>query len=427
MSESALPDNVLGRVRKIRKQGKITFLEVTRMDGVSMQCVCVGSAKSQADNLSNHSVIEMIGNMVESLVRVDSVDIHDREFVVLGLSVVSTASELPIQPSDVCLNDGDGVHRHNRYDNRVLDLRAPRNREIMRNKSKIVRGFCAHLDDLGFSQIFTPKLLGTPSEGGCEVFELDYFNQKAYLSQSPQLHKQMAICADIGNVYEVAPAFRAESSLSKRHLTEFISLDLEMRLTVMSDLIELIDDLLLNMSLRMDGKAPFPRITYPEAIQMLQDRGIDIGPLDSMSGEHEKLLGRVVKENTGSDVFYLLYFPKTQRPFYTHPYRDGLVGKLPKLNAPSDHYSLGFDVIFKGREISSGAMRIHNYDDLIEECNNRGMKCELLRDYLDSFKYGVYPHGGCAFGLERLITLSENLENIRDGSMFPRDPERLRP
>ena len=266
--------------------------------------------------------------------------------------------------------------------------------------------------------------------------QVSYFKGSAFLAQSPQLYKQMAIAADFDKVYTVGGVFRAEDSNTHRHLTEFVGLDLEMAFKYhYHEVVDTIGDLFTQMFRGLRDKysqeiatvaqqfpcEPFKfldpplRLEFPEAVEMLREAGVEMGDEDDLSTPAEKLLGRLVRAKYDTDYFILDKFPLAVRPFYTMP-------------CPVDgKYSNSYDMFMRGEEILSGAQRIHNTEFLIERANHHGIELNTIASYIDSFRYGCPPHAGGGIGMERVTMLYLGLDNIRKTSMFPRDPKRLTP
>eukprot|EP01117_Protostelium_nocturnum_P006135 TRINITY_DN2209_c0_g1_i2.p1 TRINITY_DN2209_c0_g1~~TRINITY_DN2209_c0_g1_i2.p1 ORF type:complete len:581 (-),score=160.40 TRINITY_DN2209_c0_g1_i2:59-1801(-) len=328
------------------------------------------------------------------------------------------------------------LSRSTRLDNRVLDLRTPANQAIFLIQSGVGQLFREFLYSKGFMEIHSPKLIGCASEGGANVFKLGYFEGSAYLAQSPQLYKQMGICSDFERVFEVGPVFRSENSLTHRHLCEFVGLDLEMAFNEhYHEVLDLLGELFIFIFEGMESrygkqldivreqfpfeplkfKKPTLRLEYPEAVKMLRDAGVEIGDHEDLSTPAEKKLGALVKEKYDTDFYMLDKFPTAVRPFYT----------MPDPNKPG--YSNAYDFFIRGEEIMSGGQRIHDPDFLIKRCNDCGVDPKTVEDYVNSFKYGILPHAGGGIGLERVVMLSMGLKNIRQTSLFPRDPKRLTP
>jgi len=328
------------------------------------------------------------------------------------------------------------IGKATRLDNRVLDLRTLANQAIFRISGGVATLFREFLTKENFVEIHTPKLLGTASEGGADVFRVSYFNGSACLAQSPQLYKQMCISADFDRVWEIGPVFRAEKSQTRRHLTEFIGLDLEMAIYEhYHEVLDLFDALFVFI---FDGikerfahelevvrkQYPTPafeyhrpslRLKWPEAIALLRENGINWGDLDDFDTPTEVRLGELVKAKYGTDFYMLDRFPLHIRPFYTMP-------------APDDPvYSNSYDFFMRGQEILSGAQRIHDPELLVQRAIEKEVDPVTLKDYVNSFKYGAYPHGGGGIGLERVVMLYLGVPNIQYTSLFPRTMVRLTP
>jgi aspartyl-tRNA synthetase len=316
-------------------------------------------------------------------------------------------------------------------------MRAPANLAIFKLQSAVGFFFREFLLAQNFVEIHTPKLIATASEGGADVFEVKYFGGKAYLAQSPQLYKQMAVQGDLMRVFEIGPVFRAEKAFTHRHMTEFVGCDLEMAISShYYELLEVIDQLFIHIFNGVQTKYkkelevisqqyPFQplvfdqkknlRLTYAEAMQLLRDDGVQIGDYEDIGTTLEKHLGRLVKAKHNTEFYIVDKYPLTCRPFYTMP-----CSQNPLL-------SNSYDVFLRGEEISSGAQRIHEPEMLLERAQALKIDMTPIQSYVDCFKYGAYPHGGAGIGLERVVMLFLGLHNIRKTSMFPRDPKRLTP
>jgi nondiscriminating aspartyl-tRNA synthetase len=287
-----------------------------------------------------------------------------------------------------------------------------------------------------FIEIHSPKMISAASEGGANVFKINYFKGEAFLAQSPQLYKQMAICSDFERVFEIGPVFRAENSDTHRHMTEFIGLDLEMEVKdhyheVLLFLASLMKFIFAEIEHRFKDELEIIRLQYPsepfkfsenpvilpfsEGIEILRGAGIEIGDLEDLSTPHEKLLGKLVRERFDTDFYILDKYPAAIRPFYTMPNRENPL------------YSNSYDFFMRGEEIMSGAQRIHDYDLLYKRATEHGIDIKTVEAYVDAFKYGAPPHAGGGLGLERVVMFYLNLGNIRRASLFPRDPKRLTP
>lgn len=444
---------VRARVHTTRGKGKSAFL-VLRQRTATVQAVMFANDTTvskgmvkYACGIPKESIVDVEGVVAVTSSPVESCSQKSVELSVTGVRAICRAGPLPFEVVDAARSDAEvaaaaergeslvTVSQDVRLDNRVVDLRTPANQAIFRVQSAVVQLFREALLTRGFQEIHTPKLIAGASEGGAAVFRLDYMGRPACLAQSPQLPKQMAICADFDRVFEIGPVFRAENSYTHRHMCEFTGLDFEMAIYEhYFEVLDVIEALFMHM---FDGlttryaaelaaiaqQYPFEpivakptRITFQEGIKMLQENGYpDIDPLEDLNTELERKLGGLVKDKYGTDFYVLYKFPQKIRPFYTMPYP----------NEPD--YSNSFDVFIRGEEIISGAQRIHDPELLVERANACGVDVESIKAYVDSFRVGAPPHGGCGVGLERVVMLYCGLNNIRKTSMFPRDPKRLEP
>lgn len=310
---------------------------------------------------------------------------------------------------------------------RYVSLRGERARAPLKVQAVLVRGFRKHLEAQGFTEIFTPKIVSAGAEGGSNLFPIDYFERRAYLAQSPQLYKQIMVGV-YERVFEVAPVFRAEEHATSRHLNEYLSLDVEMGfIQDEEDVMNLEEGLLQTMLeeahtaaaaeialVGHDFPTPpkeIPRITHAEAKRIVKELGVGVGA--DLSDESERALGAYLKEKYGTDWVFVTKYPQAVRPFYTYPEPDGT--------------TRGFDLLFRGLEITSGGQRIHQYDMLIESHLRKGNDPANFEAYNEVFKYGMPPHGGFAIGAERLTQKLLGLPNIRYARAFPRDRHRLTP
>uniref|UniRef100_A0A7N2RES3 aspartate--tRNA ligase n=1 Tax=Quercus lobata TaxID=97700 RepID=A0A7N2RES3_QUELO len=327
------------------------------------------------------------------------------------------------------------VNQDTRLNYRVLDMRTPANQGIFRILDilpfldpyletyfwNVFRQFLLSED---FVEIHTPKLIAGSSEGGASVFKLDYLGKPACLAQSPQLHKQMAICGDFGRVL-IGAVFRAEDSFTHRHLCEYTGLDF---MDVVDRLfVAMFDSLNNNCAKELEAvgrQYPFEplkylrqtlRLTFEEGIQMLKDAGVEVDPLGDLNTEAERKLGQLVLEKYDTEFYILHRYPLAVRPFYTMPCYD------------NPTYSNSFDVFIRGEEIISGAQRVHIPDFLAERAQALGIDVQSISTYVEFFQYGAPPHGGFGVELERVVMLFCGLNNIRKTSLFPRDPLRIAP
>ena len=404
-----------GWVHSRRDLGGIRFLLLRDRSGV-VQCVF-----GKVDLPLAESSVRVSGTVVESKKAPGGLELQADGLEVIAEATEPTPIEIPKEEWNV---NPDTLLEY-----RHVSLRSPKARAVLKVQAELVRSFRDTLTAQDFTEIFTPKLVAAGAEGGAALFEVDYYGKRAYLAQSPQLYKQIMVGV-YERVFETAPVYRAELSHTSRHLSEYLSLDVEMGfIESVDEVIGLEETLLKTMmthaaetcsaELRLlEATAPdvsiaFPRITLLEARDLVAERyGHQTGGKD-LDPEAERLIGRWAKEEHGSDFVFVTNYPQAARPFYTYPTGDGL--------------TLGFDLIFRGLEISSGGQRIHTYKMLVEELQARKMDPEAFRGYLEVFKYGMPPHGGFALGAERLTALLLNIPNVRFARAFPRDGSRLQP
>uniref|UniRef100_A0A0E0JVD2 aspartate--tRNA ligase n=1 Tax=Oryza punctata TaxID=4537 RepID=A0A0E0JVD2_ORYPU len=446
---------VRGAAHAVRAVGRRVAFLVLRQGSSTVQCVVGGGDGGYAGmarfaaGLSRESVVDVAG--VVSLPRepVRATTQQEVEIQVKKLYCISRATpNLPISVDDAARSEEDvakakaageqlvHVGQDKRLDFRVIDLRTPANQAIFRVQCEIENIFRQVLLSEGFVGIHTPKLIGGSSEGGAAVFKLDYNGQPACLAQSPQLHKQMAICGGFERVFEVGPVFRAEDSNTHRHLCEFVGLDMEMAIKdhyfEVCDVVDrlfvaMFDHLNKNCAKELEAinrQYPFKplkylpktlRIEYDEGIRMLKEAGVHVEAMGDLNTEAEKKLGELVHAKYDTNFYMLCRYPSAVRPFYTMPCSD------------DQRYSNSFDVFVRGEEIISGAQRVHVPEVLARQAEARGIDVGSIAAYVDAFRYGAPPHGGFGVGLERVLMLFCGLGNIRKASLFPRDPRRLTP
>lgn len=315
-------------------------------------------------------------------------------------------------------------------------MRTPCNQAIFRVQAAVCHLFRDSMMKQDFVEIHTPKLIGGASEGGANVFKFQYFDQQGCLAQSPQLYKQMAIMSDFERVFEIGPVFRAEDSNTPRHLCEFTGLDFEMEIKESYlEVLDTIENLFARIFEGLENeyghllsvvneqypfepfkfKRPVLKLTYKEGCEMLKENGFEQSPYEDIGTVNEKTLGRLVREKYDTDFYILHRYPTVARPFYT------------MLCADDENFTCSYDVFMRGEEIISGAQRIHDPKLLMQRAEIMGLDLATIKAYIDSFRYGAFPHGGVGVGMERIVRYYLNLNNIRKASMFPRDPKRLTP
>ncbi|XP_009791268.1 aspartate--tRNA ligase 2, cytoplasmic [Nicotiana tabacum] len=450
---------IRGRVQTIRPVGKKIAFVVVRERGFTVQCVLTVKPElvsaqmvKFATSLSKESIVDVEGVVTVPEKPITGATQQQVEVQISKLYCVNKAvPTLPINIEDAArseveieqaLEKGEQLVRVNqdtRLNYRILDMRTPANQGIFRIQCQVENIFRQFLLSEGFVGIHTPKLIGGSSEGGSAVFRLDYKGQPACLAQSPQLHKQMAICGDFGRVFEIGPVFRAEDSFTHRHLCEFTGLDVEMEIKEhYSEVMDIVDRLFVTIFDSLNDKCkkeleaigrqyPFEplryfrgdkktlRLTFEEGVQMLKEAGIEVDPFGDLNTESERKLGQLVAKKYGTEFYILHKYPLAVRPFYTMPCYD------------NPAYSNSFDVFIRGEEIISGAQRVHVPEFLAKRAEECGIDVKTISTYIDSFRYGAPPHGGFGVGLERVVMLFCALNNIRKTSLFPRDPQRIAP
>jgi len=441
---------IRGRLHTSRAKGKQCFF-VIRDQQETVQCLAFVNERISKQmikfisHISKESIVDVEAEIVKAEEKIESCSQQNIELHVHQVWVVSaSAPQLPLLIEDAARKVTDEeqegnfarVNQDTRLDNRILDLRTPANQAIFRLEAGVCALFRDVLTKQGFTEIHTPKIISAASEGGANVFKVSYFKGSAYLAQSPQLYKQMAIAADFGKVFTVGGVFRAEDSNTHRHLTEFVGLDMEMAFKfhyheVVDTIGNMFTQIFKGLRDKFQGEIatvntqypsePFKfldpplRLEFPEAVSMLLEAGVEMGDEDDLSTPAEKLLGRLVKAKYDTDFFILDKFPLAVRPFYTMP------------DPNNDKYSNSYDMFMRGEEILSGAQRIHDPNFLTERAKLHGVELPTIASYIDSFRYGCPPHAGGGIGMERVTMLYLGLDNIRKTSMFPRDPKRLTP
>jgi len=350
----------------------------------------------------------------------------------LGFELSLESFKVLSQPvADYPLNVGHkkiGCGLEANLDNRSVALRNPREKAIFKIQEGVVSGFREFMEKQGFTQVHTPKIVAAGAEGGANIFKLDYFNQDAFLAQSPQFYKQTCV-AFFDRVFEIAPVYRAEKHNTSRHLNEYIGLDFEMGyINSMYDIMKMEAAMLkyviqyLSQHCKyyleiLDAKLPdidtIPSITFIEALKLINNK--DGKSKYDLEPEDEVVLCDYAKEHWRSEFLFITHFPSSKRPFYA-------------MNDKEDsRFALSFDLLFRGLEITTGGQRIHDYHEQVEKMQEMGINPDDLRSYLSIHKYGMPPHGGLGIGLERFVMKLLDLQNVREASMFPRDVHRLEP
>lgn len=416
-------ENVLisGWVNTVRDHGKITFLDLRDRSGLVQ---CVGNI---VDKVAPEYVVEIVGKVVkrpEKLIN-KNIETGGVEVQIEKLNILSISDELPFDMGVDTLN----LQLPTLLDYRTLTLRHSRVKKIFKVQEAIMEGFRKAAQDLGCTEIFVPTISASSTEGGAEVFKVDYYGRPAFMIQSPQLYKQMLVPA-FERVYLVSHAYRAEPSVTTRHLSESIQMDCELGFVEFDELLDAIEFVGKNTIQNVSNKYPdilseygvdlpkfgkkIPRVTMREAQEIVKKRtGVDHTSEPDLMPEDEREICKWALEEFESDLVTVTHYPTKKRAFYTLP------------DPENPEFSLSYDLLFRGLEILSGSQRVNKYDDLVRVIKERGMDPENFKMYLQTFKYGMPPEGGFSFGLERMTMQILNLQNVREASLFPRDTERV--
>lgn len=411
---------IKGWVHRIRKLSKVGFLILRDRTGI-VQCV-VDLKNIDIKGIKNESVVELLGEVKSANNSTGTIELQVNELKVISL----VKEDIPIEINGEELN----INIDTMLNNRVLSLRHLKNNSIFKIQAALVQAFAQFLKEKDFTQVFSPKLVSEGAEGGTAIFEVKYFERKAYLAQSPQFYKQMLVGAGYERVFEIGHVYRAEEHNTLRHLNEYVSLDLEMAfiqdekdiMKLETELLKYIFDYiekkcmkelnLLGVSLPTIEDS-IPSMKLVEAIEILK---LEYGKIEleqDLDPEGERLIGEYVKKKYNSDFVFLTHYPRSKRPMYTMPCEE-----------ESTH---SFDLLFRGLEITTGGQRIHEYEMLKQNMLLKGYNPDNFISYLEVFKYGIPPHGGLAIGLERLTAQLLGIKNVRETSLFPRDRDRITP
>ncbi|MFH9348566.1 aspartate--tRNA(Asn) ligase [Kitasatospora sp. NPDC017646] len=417
--------SVCGWVHALRLQRAMQFVIVR--DGTGLVQVTHkrdgGPLEARLEALTPESAVRITGRVVDAA-----------QVGLGGLELVPETVEV-LNPAATPLPIDDRTGPEQRLDWRHLDVRRrPAARLLFAVQTTLEQGMREYAYARGATEMHTPKLMGTASESGAEVFELGYFGRSAYLAQSPQFFKQMAIAAGIDTVFEIGPVFRAEPSFTSRHATEFTGVDVELAwIDGVEDVMAFEEGMLAHAIAKvaeLHGAAiaehfgvrvtvpttPFPRVTMAEAQQILREGGWDpSGTREDLDPEGERAISAHLRRATGHEFVFVTHYPVGARPFYHMRPADD-----PGL-------TLSFDLLWNGLEVTTGAQREHRYDVLLEQAAEKGLRPEPMRDYLNAFRYGCPPHGGLGMGLGRVLMVLLGLTSIRDATFLFRGPNRLTP
>jgi aspartyl-tRNA synthetase len=409
---------VNGWVQDVRNLGSLLFITLKDVSGFAQavfnKLECSKEVFKLAEEVKRQSCVSIAGTVKETKAKGLEVEIKAED-----IKLISEAEHpLPVDPTgrvpasiDVRLNA------------RALDLRNPANTAIFKIRSKALQAIRKVFLDKGFFEVNTPKIIGAGAEGGATLFKVNYFGNTAYLAQSPQLYKEQ-LTASLERVFEIADFFRAEKSSTRRHLSEFISIDVEAAYWDENDVMSLAEDIIigvtkavleeceeefeiLNYKPPIQNK-PFPRITYLQAVKDLQDLGIDIEQGDDLKDEHLKIL-----EKRHKGYYFIVDWPAKLKPFY--------------IEKKNEELSYSFDLQYGYLEIASGGRRVSKKEVLEERLKGAGVNLEAFKDHLRAFEWGMPPHSGWGMGFDRLMMVLTGRSNIREVVLYPRDRFRLTP
>ncbi|MDD5433116.1 MAG: aspartate--tRNA(Asn) ligase [Candidatus Pacebacteria bacterium] len=414
---------VEGWINTIRSHGSIVFFDLRDRSGI-LQVIC---EKKVPEGLKEEDVVCIEGLVKKRPQKMENKDIETGkvELEAQKIERISQAVDLPF-----ALKDTAGLSLPVLLDFRPLTLRSEQVKAILKVEEEVIDEFRQTLKSLDFTEFQAPAIVPTATEGGAEIFKINYYETSAFLGQSPQFYKQILVGA-FERVFTVAKAYRAEPSVTTRHLSEYISLDAEMGfIEQWTDLMDTCEIIIKNIFKRIEAECSkelkllkatvpqisknIPRIKMREAQQTILERTKrDNTKEPDLTPEDEKEICQWAKEKHGSEVIFITHYPTKKRPFYTMPDKE------------DPDFTLSFDVLCRGLEITTGGQRINDYKMLVENIKKWGNKPEQFEFYLQAFKYGMPQEGGFAFGAERIVKQVLGLENLREASAFPRDMARI--
>ncbi len=404
-----------GWIEDFRKLGKMTFLTVRDVTGIT-QVIVKEDASKELEGLTRQSVIRVKGTIQETKARDFDYEVKAEKIDILANAV----HPLPIDPIGRLESNID-----NRLNARALDMRNQKTASIFKLRHHVLASIRKTLSEKKFIEINTPKLIGSATEGGANLFSLEYFGKEAYLAQSPQLYKeQMTI--GLERVFEIASFYRAEKSHTGRHLSEFTSVDIEAAFMDYTDVMDVLESLVLEVyqytskNCKKEQQAigteikipslPFERITYSQVLEELKEHGEKLEFGDDLLDSHLRIVG---KKHQG--FYFIVDWPMKLKPFYIHEKDED-----PKL-------SRSFDLQYGYLELSSGGTRLHDAEKLKSRLKEQGLDPSKFTNHLQAFDWGMPPHAGWGLGLERLMTTLIGVDNVREVVLYPRDPDRLTP
>lgn len=412
-----------GSIYKVRKMSGFAFVILRTADS-TVQCVySEEEAEFPIDELKQEACVILTALIVAEERSKTGFELKLKQALIL--------SEPMEEPPVVINNKIVDTSIENLLDYRPITLRNEKERAIFRIQAGLCAGFRRFFEREGFVEIHTPKLVSAGAEGGANIFKLDYFGKEAYLAQSPQFYKQMMVGV-FERVYETGPIFRAEKHDTSRHLNEYTGVDFEMGyINSFRDIMNMETGMLKEafnyikennrkeielLKVNIPEIGTIPEMKFMEAKKLISERcGREIKDYEDFEPEEEKLLCEIIKKDTGSDFIFVTHYPTSKRPFYA-------------MEDPENReYTLSFDLLFRGMEVTTGGQRIHTYNEQVQKMRDRGMDELHFADYLQIHKYGMPPHGGLGLGLERLTAKLLDFSNLRYATLFPRDINRITP
>ncbi|MBW2979043.1 aspartate--tRNA(Asn) ligase [Candidatus Woesearchaeota archaeon] len=418
---------VAGYVHETRILGRIAFIVLRDFSGTVQLTAIKNQTPEETFNrikqLTNETVIQATG-----IIKANPQAPRGIEIILESINILSKAEPLPITVTE----KGIKIGLDKRLDYRCIDLRKPENKAIFIIQNAIVGGFIEWFRKNGFIRVFTPCIIGSSSESGAEIFEIKYFDRKAYLRQDPQLHRQLTIAGGFEKIYDIGPSWRAELSHTTKHLCEHRSCAAEIAyIKDETDTMRIEEQLvisalkhvkktckekleLFNAKIKIP-ETPFPELRFPKIYDILKSLGKELPEGSDLDTESEKLLAEYVKKKYHAEFFFINRFPFAIKPFYVMRVDDQPL------------YARSVDFYFGEIELSSGGQREHRYEKIMEQIRIKGMNPKLLEWFTKFFKWGVPPHGGFSIGIERFTEALLKLDNIRKAVLFPRDPERVLP
>jgi len=418
---------ICGWIERVRSHGKIAFFDIRDRGGVLQVVAATPETVASVEALSVQSVVTITGTVkargeryINPNIPLGSVEVE----LTQPVEMISKAEEMPFDMGGTELN----LQLPTLLDFRTLTLRNQKIADIFRVQAEVLRGFRNAAESNGAVEIVVPTISASATEGGAEVFPVQYYGYNAYLTQSPQLYKQMMVPV-FERVYTIAHAYRAEPSVTTRHLAENTQMDMEIGFVDFAQLLDILEDVIVQTLKSAQEKTDdilkeynvpeiafgkIPRLKLTEAQEIIfNEYGRDCRGEKDLAPQDEIDICKWALEKHSSDLVTITHFPTKKRAFYTMP-------------DPEDpETSLSFDVLFKGVEISSGSQRIHDYKKILDAIEGRGMDPKNFTLYLQAFEFGMPPEGGFSFGLERITMHILGLANVREASLFPRDMERI--